>query len=62
MMCMRRRPTALAPLPILTGGIALAQRAYAPGPENIALPEGWESRFIRCGTPNKPDRRIIRNF
>ncbi|RYJ04185.1 MAG: hypothetical protein EON47_01320 [Acetobacteraceae bacterium] len=48
-------------LPLL--GTALAQRpAYTPGPQNITLPEGWESRFIRFATLDNAQRKIVRNF
>ena len=51
----------LIALPLL--GTAPAQRpAYKPGPQNITLPAGWESRFIRYATLDNPTRKIVRNF
>lgn len=47
---------------ILAAAIAPAQPAYTPGPHNVALPEGWETRFIRFGTVDKADRKIIRHL
>lgn len=49
----------------LLGPIALGAQprpAYMPGPHNIELPAGWETRFIRYATVDKPDRRIIRHL
>lgn len=45
----------------LAGGAA-AQPAYAPGPHNIILPRDWEAGFVRYGTVDKADRRIIRHL
>ena len=62
---MRRRLLALALLPVLAAAatpFALAQRSYTPGPENISLPQGWETRFLRFATLDNPQRKIIRNF
>jgi hypothetical protein len=62
---MRRRLLALALLPVLALAampFALAQRSYTPGPENISLPQGWETRFLRFATLDNPQRKIIRNF
>ena len=59
---MRRHLLALALLPALAGGVALAQRAYTPGPENISLPPGWEAQFIRYATLDNAARKVIRNF
>ena len=52
---------------LLAGGLALAQQApaparYTPGPHNIELPPGWETRFIRYATVDRPDRKIIRHL
>jgi hypothetical protein len=44
------------------GGLALAQSAYAPGPQNISLPPDWQQRFIRYATLDNPQRKIVRNF
>ena len=38
----------------------LAQQAYKPGPENVALPANYQSTFIRYAAVDKPDRKIIR--
>ena len=63
---MRRRLLALALLPVLAAGVAiplaLAQRAYTPGPENISLPQGWETRFIRYATVDNERRKIVRHL
>lgn len=49
----------LAPL----AGVAIAQRAaYTPGPHNITLPEGWETRFIRYATVDNATRKIVRHM
>ena len=57
-----RRLVLIAGLPLLLAGAALAQQAYTPGPQNIALPVGWEARFIRYATLDNPTRKIVRNF
>jgi hypothetical protein len=47
----------------LTALAAAQPRApYAPGPQNIELPAGWEQRFVRYTTVDKEDRRIIRHM
>ena len=57
-----RRLAPIVALPLLLGGAALAQQAYTPGPQNIALPAGWETNFIRYATLDNPARKIVRNF
>jgi hypothetical protein len=42
------------------GGVALAQQAYQPGPQNVELPTEYQTRFIRYATVDKADRKIIR--
>lgn len=39
---------------------ALAQQAYKAGPENIAFPADYSSRFIRYATVDKAERKIVR--
>jgi hypothetical protein len=51
----------------LAAGLALAQTApppagYTPGPHNISLPDGWETRFVRYATVDRADRKIIRHL
>lgn len=59
---MRRNRHAASPRPCCRArGLAVAQ-SYTPGPHNIALPDGWENRFIRFATVDKPDRKIIRHL
>lgn len=54
---------AAIPAGLLATGLALAQLAdYRPGPHNITIPPDWQQTFIRYGTVDKPDRRIIRNL
>jgi len=57
-----RRLVPIAALPLLLAGAALAQQAYRPGPHNIDLPAGWETKFIRYATLDNPTRKIVRNF
>jgi hypothetical protein len=59
---MRRALYALALLPALAGGLALAQAAYTPGPQNISLPAGWQDNFIRYAIVDRPDRKIVRHL
>ena len=57
-----RRLVLIAGLPLLLAGAALAQQAYKPGPQNIELPAGWETSFIRYATLDNATRKIVRNF
>ena len=57
-----RRLALIASLLLPLTGAALAQQAYTPGPQNIALPAGWEARFIRYATLDNPTRKIVRIF
>lgn len=49
---------------VLAGSVlvhsATAQPAYVPGPDNVALPADYQTRFVRYSTVDKPDRKIIR--
>ena len=61
-----RRPIATLAAALVLAGTAAAgyaqTRAYAPGPANIELPADWQSRFIRYGTVDNEQRRIVRNL
>jgi len=49
-------------LPLALAGLAPAQPAYTPGPQNISLPPDWPQRFIRFATLDNAERKIVRNF
>ncbi len=53
---------AAAALLLGTAVVAQPRPAYAPGPHNIALPQDWQTRFIRYATVDKADRKIIRHL
>jgi hypothetical protein len=37
-----------------------AQTVYVPGPENVALPADYQTRFVRYSMVDKAERKIIR--
>jgi hypothetical protein len=53
---------ALAVASLAAAASAALAQSYTPGPHNIALPDGRETRFIRFATVDKPDRKIIRHL
>jgi hypothetical protein len=59
---MRRLAMLAALVASLGGGVALAQRAYTPGPQNISLPTDWQARYIRYATVDNAARKIIRHL
>jgi hypothetical protein len=55
-----RAPFVAIPALIIGCGLAVAQTAYKPGPENVALPAAYQSTFVRFAMIDKPERKIIR--